>query len=273
MIARSRTPVLKRILALWWVVWFLVPAGAQSIATPDAAAGRELDVVSGRETVQMPAGLVRTVIRIEGLEYAPVATFRIDRYPVSAAEFREFIAAEPRWRRSRVPALFASGRYLFDWESDDRPPGEPSAGTVPATRISWYAASAYCRWVGGRLPTEIEWEYAFARAMGSSEPERANGANRWLQWYADPMNHPGLSEAGSVGAVVFVHGLEWVEDYQAAILGAGIDPTQLGCGVSAQIAAPRTIEDWAAFTRFSARSSLAPNSATATVGFRCAYDF
>ena len=86
-----------------------------------------------------------------------VDAFYMDIHEVTNAEYKKFIDANPQWQKDRIARRLHDGTYLRPWSGNDYPPGR---GDYPVNYVSWYAAMAYAKWAGKRLPTEAEWEKA-----------------------------------------------------------------------------------------------------------------
>ena len=228
--------------------------------------------------VRVPGGAFRPFYRAPGDGLVRVATFDLDEHAVTNAEYLAFVGAHPEWRRSRVPRLFADEGYLAQWR------GDLDAGTSPnqpVTRVSWFAAKAYCESHGKRLPRESEWEYAARASERAADGSRDRAmVQRVMQFYARPQpttipdvrttyrNYYGLWD---------MHGLvwEWVLDFNATReLSDNRNPETAEdnrfCGASALGANDRA--DYATFMRFAFRSSLSGDYTVRNLGFRCAMD-
>ena len=88
-----------------------------------------------------------------------VDSFRIGVHEVTNREFKEFLDATGY--RPADPAGF-----LEHWVEGTYP---PQLAEHPVVHVNYFDAEAYLEWVGGRLPTEAEWEKAATWDEGESE--------------------------------------------------------------------------------------------------------
>jgi formylglycine-generating enzyme len=250
----------RRLALLLW----LALAGAAAHAGPYA---------------NLPGGEFTSVLNYEdsagGVRIAP---FRLMHLPVTNADFLAFVRKNPQWRRDRVAGVFAESRYLSHWAGADRL-GPKAQARQPVVWVSWFAAEAYCRAQGARLPSWSEWEYAAAaderRTDARSDPA---WRERILGWYAKPSTHAlsavGVQRPNAYG-VHDLHGLvwEWTEDFSALLVSAdnrdqGAPDRLEFCGAGALSVNDR--DNYAVLMRVAMLSSLNGVDATANLGFRCA---
>lgn len=204
----------------------------------------------------------------------PIKGFYIDSKLVSNQDFANFLKLNPSWTKANIKGIYADERYLASWE--EAPPKDLM--DFPVTSVSWFAAKAYCKFQGKRLPTVGEWEIS-AQAPDSRFPNEGRDAlsKRILNWYSTSSNTP--RRVGSVYKNIYgiydMHGSvwEWTLDFNSATLST--DNRSMGkdenfCGASAGDANDR--ENYAAYMRYAMRSSLKARSTTANLGFRCAKD-
>jgi formylglycine-generating enzyme required for sulfatase activity len=89
-----------------------------------------------------------------------VASFFIDKFPVTNVEFKQFLDATHYAPRDPI-------NFLRDWKNGAFPDGWDNR---PVTWVSLEDARAYAKWAGKRLPHEWEWQLAAQGTDGRAYP-------------------------------------------------------------------------------------------------------
>jgi formylglycine-generating enzyme len=137
-----------------------------------------IDIRSGISTVPIPAGTFimgsptteygRSSAGGENQHTVTLTAFRMSKYCITNAQYCAFLQAKGIGK----DGLYAAGAYptqplimaaadsvglIYD---DNR--WVPIAGYEdhPADRVGWFGATEFATYVGGRLPTDAQWEYA-----------------------------------------------------------------------------------------------------------------
>ena len=182
--------------------------------------------------------------------------FWIGQTEVTVGAFKRFVAAT---ERMMPPAP----DFNKNWADNN----------MPMVYVHWRDAQAYCKWAGGRLPTEAEWEYA---ARGGSKAARYGNLED-IAWDAGNSGH-GVHDVGKKRPNGFGlydmlgNVLEWVNDwydlwyYKHSTpqdpLGPPTGKERVQRGGSFLSDPPQV--------RVSARLKYDPNYRNSSFGFRCA---
>jgi serine/threonine-protein kinase len=177
----------------------------------------------GADFLYIPGGPARLGGDPEAFEPLPaqealIPAFALARFPVTVAEYLEFLdALSPAEAERRKPRDEAGVEYAYRGKSGRYEPNakmlvegegrafcpEGRVGELPIFSVDWFDAVAYCRFKSARdgvlyrLPTELEWEKAARGADGRVYP--------WGDAF-DPTfckmrdSRPGFSQPEPVGA-------------------------------------------------------------------------
>jgi formylglycine-generating enzyme required for sulfatase activity/energy-coupling factor transporter ATP-binding protein EcfA2 len=146
---------------------------------------------------------------------------------------------------------------------------------LPVEGVSWSEAAKYCETVGGRLPTEAEWEYA-ARGGNNSARYGELDAVAWYGKNSGNTTHPvGGKQANQVGLFDMLGNVwEWVwDDYGRYKSDAVVDPLVEITDAQFGVVRGGSWDDVPQDARTSIRIRVVPVHRYKDIGFRCVGEF
>ena len=132
--------------------WISIPAGTFAMGSPPNDSERVKD---------------------ELLHQVTLSAFEMSKYEVTVGQFKAFIdetgyktdadCGKGDYKGSTIYTDWVSKKRMdgVNWKYDEKGTLRPlTEYDYPVIHVSWNDAKAFCEWMGCRLPTEAEWEYA-----------------------------------------------------------------------------------------------------------------
>ena len=108
-----------------------------------------------------------------GIDWAPVGAVDVARTETTVAQFRRFVDATKaltQAERRGGGEIYEAGWTRKPGWSWSRPFGVPAGPDEPAAHVTFDEAQSFCRWAGGRLPTDAEWVSAAYTEQRATPP-------------------------------------------------------------------------------------------------------
>jgi len=170
-----------------------------------------------------------------------VKTYYMHQFEVTQKEFQRIAKKNPSYRKGK---------------------------NLPVENVTWKEADDYCREVNGRLPTEVEWEYAIRAEEKEDYYWKKKRADKFAWYFKNSNNqtHPVGQKKPNKWGLYDMSGnvFEWVDDWYQKETGHSKKESKVTRGGS-------WFSDVSSL-KSSAQFKNRPNFSSLKLGFRCAFD-